>query len=105
MKRVIRKEREHVQCAIQKTFQIVQLINKIMKTLTIILSMLSLLTYNSFSQNADVKGLLDKPETRTEIFKTIMNDHELMMDFIKAMKGNDHAMMMMQNEKTMGWER
>jgi hypothetical protein len=60
--------------------------------------MLSRLTYNSYSQNADVKGLLNKPETRTEIFNTILNDHELMMDFMKAMKGNDHAMMTMQNE-------
>jgi hypothetical protein len=69
-----------------------------MKTLTIILSMLTLLTYNSFSQNVDAKGLLDKPETRTEIFNTIVGDHALFMEFTKVMKGNEHAMMMMQNE-------
>jgi spore coat polysaccharide biosynthesis protein SpsF (cytidylyltransferase family) len=63
--------------------------------------MLSLLTYNSFSQNVDVKGLLDKPETRTEIFNTIVGDHELIMDFMKVMRENEHATMMMKKNPEM----
>nr|NQU90284.1 hypothetical protein [Bacteroidota bacterium] len=74
-----------------------------MKTLAILFSMLVLLTFNGYSQNVDIKGLLDKPETRTEIFNTILNDHVLMTDFMKSMKGNEHAMMMMkENQQMMG---
>lgn len=57
--------------------------------------MLTLLAFNSYSQNTDVKGLLDNQKTRTEIFNTIAGDHELMMDFMKVARENEHAMMMM----------
>jgi len=69
-----------------------------MKTITILISMLTLLAFNGYSQKTDVKGLLDNQETRTAIFNAIAGDHELMMDFMKATKDNEHAMMMMQNE-------
>lgn len=76
-----------------------------MKTLALIFSMMTFLAINSFGQNADVKELLEKQETRTEIFNIILNDHELMMDFMKAMKGNKHAMIMMkENHQIMGNE-
>lgn len=71
-----------------------------MKKLTIILSTLIFLTLNAFSQSAEIKGLLDKQETRTEIYNTILNDHQLMTEFMKDMKGNKHASMMMQNENS-----
>lgn len=70
----------------------------IMKKLTIIISTLLFLTLNAFSQSAEIKGLLDKHDTRTEIFNAIFNDHQLMTEFMKGMKSNKHASMMMQNE-------
>ena len=70
-----------------------------MKKTAIILSTLFLVTFNGISQKVEVKGLLEKPETRSEIFNTILNDHQLMMEFMQEMKGNEHASMMMQNEK------
>ncbi len=57
--------------------------------------MLAFSAFSGFSQNADVKELLDKPETRTEIFNTILENPEFMMEFMKSMKSNEHAMMMM----------
>jgi hypothetical protein len=69
-----------------------------MKTLTILFSMLTLLTLSSYSQKVDVKELLNKPETRTEIFNIIAGDHELMMEFMNVMKKNEHASMMMKSD-------
>jgi len=66
-----------------------------MRTIVIIFSMLTLLTFNGYSQNVDIKGLLDKPETQTEIFNAIVDDHELMMKFMNVVKENEHATMMM----------
>jgi len=74
-----------------------------MKTITFIFLLMPFWTLNNLAQNTDVTGLLDKPETRTEIFNTILNDHQLMMEFMNAMKKNDHAMMMMkENSSIMG---
>jgi hypothetical protein len=70
----------------------------IMKKLTIFISTLLLLTLNAFSQSAEIKGLLDKQDTRTEIFNAIFNDHQLMTEFMKGAKSNKHASMMMHNE-------
>lgn len=72
-----------------------------MKTLTIIFSMVAFIAFSGYSQSADIKGLLDKPETRAEIFNTILNNHELMTEFMKNMKGNEHAMMMMEEDSKM----
>jgi hypothetical protein len=49
----------------------------------------------SYGQGNDIAGLLNNEKSRNEIFNTILNGHELMMDFIAAMKENDHAMMML----------
>ncbi len=72
-----------------------------MKTVTLIFSMMAFLVFNSFGQNANVKELLEKPESRNEIFNTILNDHKLLMEFRKAMNENEHAMMMMQGNSQM----
>jgi hypothetical protein len=65
--------------------------------------MISLLTFNSLGQTTDINMLLEKPVTRNEIFNTILNNHELMTGFMKVMKENDHAMMMMtENDEMMG---
>lgn len=66
-----------------------------MKTITLIFSMMTILAFSSFGQNASINELLEKPVSRNEIFNAILSDHNLMMDFKKAMKGNEHAMMMM----------
>jgi hypothetical protein len=71
-----------------------------MKTIALIFSIMTLITVNSLGQNANIKGLLEKPETRNEIFNTIMNSHELMTDFMNSANGNQHAMMMIrQNDR------
>jgi len=72
-----------------------------MKTLALTLTMITLLTFNGLGQSKEIKTLLDKPETRKEVFNTIMNDHELMMDFMNQMKGNQHAKMMMNENSQM----
>ncbi|MEX2427538.1 MAG: hypothetical protein WD577_04750 [Bacteroidales bacterium] len=68
-----------------------------MKAITIFISMLTVLVFNVNGQNTDVKGLLDNQETRTEIFNAISGDHQLMMDFMKVAKENEHGAMMMRN--------
>ena len=70
-----------------------------MKTIVIMISMLTLFIYQGYSQNTDVKVLLNNPETREVIFKAIANDHLLMTDFMKTVKENEHASMMMKNDK------
>ena len=72
-----------------------------MKTITTIFVAVLLLTVNGYSQNTEVKTLLNKLEKRTEVFNTILGDHQLMMEFMTAMKGNEHAMMMMQSNNEM----
>ena len=68
-----------------------------MKSITILISMLTVLVFNVNGQNTDVKGLLDNQETRTEIFNAIASDHQLMMDFMKVAWENEHGAMMMRN--------
>jgi len=63
--------------------------------------MVVFIAFSGYSQNTDIKGLLDKPETRTEIFNTIVGDHGLMMEFMKTMKGSEHATMMMKDNNQM----
>lgn len=74
-----------------------------MKTF-IFLSILTLLSFTSYNKTNDVKEKLNNPESRKEIFNTILNDHEYMTEFIQAMHGNQHAMMMMygDNNYTIG---
>ncbi|VAW22796.1 hypothetical protein MNBD_BACTEROID01-1929 [hydrothermal vent metagenome] len=72
-----------------------------MKTIKLIFSMVVFIAFSGYSQNTDIKGLLDKPETRTEIFNAIVGDHGLMMELMKTMQGNEHAMMMMKGNNQM----
>lgn len=78
-----------------------------MKAITLIIAMITVLGFNTNAQNADVKELLDNKETRTELFNAIASDHQMMMDFIKVAKKNEHGAMMMRDAenpemKTMG---
>lgn len=76
-----------------------------MKTLAIIFTGMMLFSINALGQSTEVRKLLKDPEKKAEIFSTIMNDHQLMMDFMNAMDKNQHATMMisqhMQNKDTM----
>jgi hypothetical protein len=60
--------------------------------------MITLLTFNSLGQSNDIDRLLEKPETRNEIFYSILDNHELMTEFMKTMKETDQATTMMENE-------
>ena len=74
-----------------------------MKRLVIILSAIGLLSLNSCNQETDVKAMLQNSETRSEIIKTISENHDFMTEFMENMQGNNHAMQMMQgNKKMMG---
>lgn len=70
-------------------------------TLVLIFSMMTFLTLNSFGQDKKIAGLLENQANRTEIFNAILSDHNLMMEFMQAMKGNEHAMMMMKGNNPM----
>lgn len=74
---------------------------KTIRIITTIFVAVLLLTVNGYSQNASVKAILDKPETRNEVFNTILGDHQLMTEFMTAMKGNEHAMMMQNSDSQM----
>ena len=66
-----------------------------MKAITLIISLITFIVINGYSQEINVNDLLEKKETRTEIYNAILNNHEHMQDFMNSAKGNQHAMMMM----------
>ena len=68
-----------------------------MKTIAIIFSMLTFFALSSNAQSKKVAKIMDNPEARIEVYNNIMNNHELMLEFMEMMKGNEHAIMMMQN--------
>lgn len=68
-----------------------------MKTLILVTLIIFTLSFNGYSQTTKANQLLENKEVRNETFNAIMNNHELMTDFMQAMKGNEHAMMMMNN--------
>lgn len=72
-----------------------------MKTIILVISVVSLLSLNGYSQTTKANDLLKNKETRNETFNAILNNHELMMEFMDAMKGNEHAMMMMKGNNQM----
>ncbi len=74
---------------------------KTIRTMTTIFVAVLLLTVNGYSQNTSVKAMLDKPETKIEVFNAILGDHQLMTEFMTAMKGNEHAMMMQNSDSQM----
>jgi len=74
-----------------------------MRTLGIIFSVIGLITLNSCKQEIDVKAMLQNSETRSEVIKTIAENHDYMAEFMDSMPNNQHALQMMQgNEKMMG---
>jgi len=75
-----------------------------MKTLVIILSAIGLLSLNSCKQETDPQALMENPETRTEVFNTIMENQDYMTELMSQMQNSEQAMQMMQgNKKMMGY--
>lgn len=72
-----------------------------MKTIILVISVVTLFSFNGISQTTKADQLLKDKDVRTETFNAILNNHELMMDFMAAMKGNEHAMMMMKGNNQM----
>ena len=66
-----------------------------MKTITMIISILWFITFNSCAQKTDVGELLDNSETRSEIFEAIATDQDQMMAFMESIENNEDAMQMM----------
>ena len=65
-----------------------------MKTLVI-----GLLSLNSCKQVTNPQALMESPETRTEVFNTIIQNDDYMTEFMQNMQGNNQAMQMMQGNK------
>ncbi len=65
-----------------------------MKALTLIITMIAFITLSSYTQKDNVDQLLQKKDSRNEVFNKIMNNRGLMLDFMNAMHGNQQAMMM-----------
>jgi len=64
---------------------------------------MGLMSLNGCKQSTDVEALLQNEETRSEILKDLVQNHDYMMEFMEQMQGSDHAMQMMQgNKKMMG---
>ena len=65
-----------------------------MKALTLIITMVAFITLSSYKQDDNVDQILQNQNTRKEVFNKILNNRELMIDFMNAMHGNQQAMMM-----------
>ncbi|CAN5184612.1 hypothetical protein BH23BAC2_BH23BAC2_01460 [soil metagenome] len=72
-----------------------------MRTLVIIFSVVGLMTFNSCKQEPDVQAMLQNPETRDEVIKTIAENQDFMTEFMENMQGED-MQMMQGNKKMMG---
>lgn len=72
-----------------------------MKTSVLIILMMTIWAFNSPGQSKKVTNLLKNKETRTEVFGNILNNHKFMMEFMEALKGNEYAQMMMEDNSQM----
>ncbi|MCA1756392.1 MAG: hypothetical protein LC649_02910 [Bacteroidales bacterium] len=76
-----------------------------MKAITTLILMLTVLVFNVNGQGTDIKGLLDNHETRTDIFNAIASDNQLMMDFMKVARENEHGAMMLRSNENRQMEK
>ena len=70
-----------------------------MKTTTIILMAIGLVSLSSCEQKRDTNVMLENSETRTELFDAIASNHNYMTEFMGNMQGNDHVMQMMKGNQ------
>ncbi|MBK8503525.1 MAG: hypothetical protein IPL46_15715 [Saprospiraceae bacterium] len=61
----------------------------------------TILLWMGCGQQADVDSMLNNAESKDKVFSAIMDDHELMTEFMTKMKSNEHATMMMQGNHDM----
>lgn len=78
-----------------------------MKTIAIVFSMFMLVSLSTNAQSKKVSKMMDSQKNRTEIYASIVNNHEFMQEFMQTMNGSEHATMMLQsnmhqNEGMMG---
>lgn len=59
--------------------------------------MSALAILSAVGQNADAEKLLKNKDSREQIFSCILNDHDMMTQFMEQAMGNNHAMQMMDN--------
>lgn len=53
------------------------------------------------SQQTDVGAMLKNAETKDKVFAAILEDHELMTEFMSKMMSNEHAVMMIKGNQQM----
>ncbi|MBI1803423.1 MAG: hypothetical protein HY033_06535 [Ignavibacteriae bacterium] len=63
-----------------------------MKAFSVILVLATMFLSSCSVQNP--KELFNNPKSRDAVFAAILDDHELMMEFLQQARGNDHATMM-----------
>lgn len=63
--------------------------------------MIPIMGMNTLAQIPDIQKLMDNKEAREEIYNSIMNDHNLMMEFLGDVQHNDHAKAMIQQHQAM----
>jgi small nuclear ribonucleoprotein (snRNP)-like protein len=64
-----------------------------MKHNLLVITIIGMLIITACNSKTDVVSTLDNSENRKEIYSAIMNDHQMMTEFMEMM--NEHAMMMM----------
>ena len=60
-----------------------------------------ILLWMGCGQQADVNSMLKNAASKDKVFSAILDDHELMTEFMTKMMSNEHAMMMMKGDKGM----
>ncbi|MCB0535368.1 MAG: hypothetical protein KDD14_24385 [Saprospiraceae bacterium] len=70
------------------------------KSLLIALAALSL-SWIACNQQVHVESMFKNPETKDKVFTAILDDHELMTEFMTKMMSSEHAMMMMTGNQDM----
>ena len=60
-----------------------------------------ILLWMGCGQQADVNSILKNAASKDKVFSTILDDHELMTEFMTKMMSNEHAMMMMKGNGDM----
>lgn len=70
-----------------------------MKNYLLTLATIGILIITACNTKTDVTNALDNSENRKEIYSTILNDHQMMNEFMDMMNENKHDMMMQVNHK------
>lgn len=72
-----------------------------MKKLVLFAITVIALLWTGCTQQANISSMLKNAETKDKVFTAILDDHEIMTDFMTKMMSNEHAMMMMKGNNDM----